>query len=260
MNARSALFDVYGDHLRSRGGAARVASLVRMMTPLDIAAPAVRTAISRMVSQQWLSPVKLDGGAGYRLTPRAERRLSDAARRIYRSGQAPWDHRWHLLVVDRITDRTRRERVRSGLSYLGYAPLREDTWVSPRLSSEVGGLLEVERVQVRHFYADHHGDDSSLTAATWDLDGLGDAYARWLKDAAVLVSRLDEVPTDEQAFVTRSRLVHEWRKFLFRDPGLPSELLPAPWAGDEAAAYFDAQASRLLPAAGRFVDCCLQTS
>ena len=45
MNARSALFDVYGDHLRSRGGAAPVASLVAMLAPLGISAPAVRTAL-----------------------------------------------------------------------------------------------------------------------------------------------------------------------------------------------------------------------
>src|SRR3954468_16134362 len=49
VNARSALFDLYGDHLLSREGQAPVASLVRCMRPLDVAAPAVRTAVSRMV-------------------------------------------------------------------------------------------------------------------------------------------------------------------------------------------------------------------
>ena len=62
---------------------------------------------------------------------------------------------------------------------------------------------------------------------------------------------------DEQAFVTRSLLVHEWRKFLFTDPGLPQQLLPSAWPGRTASAYFDEQAARLLPAASRFVDACL---
>ncbi|MBC6467414.1 hypothetical protein HKK74_18215 [Actinomadura alba] len=64
--------------------------------------------------------------------------------------------------------------------------------------------------------------------------------------------------TDERAFAVRSRLVHEWRKFLFRDPGLPSDLLPPGWPGTEAARFFDAEAARLLPGASRFVDRCLQ--
>ena len=51
--------------------------------------------------------------------------------------------------------------------------------------------------------------------------------------------------------------MHEWRKFLFRDPGLPDELLPADWAGTRAAEFFDFHAERLGPAAGRFVDNCL---
>ena len=48
MNARSALFDLYGDHLRTRKGEAAVSALVRLLAPLDIKAPAVRTAVSRI--------------------------------------------------------------------------------------------------------------------------------------------------------------------------------------------------------------------
>ena len=39
MQARSALFDVYGDHLRARGSEAPVAAVVRMLDPVGIAAP-----------------------------------------------------------------------------------------------------------------------------------------------------------------------------------------------------------------------------
>ena len=62
---------------------------------------------------------------------------------------------------------------------------------------------------------------------------------------------------DRTAFARRFQLVHEWRKFLFRDPGLPDELLPAAWPGREAAAHFTAEAERLKPGADRFVDRCL---
>jgi phenylacetic acid degradation operon negative regulatory protein len=42
VNARSALFDLNGDHLKQRGGHAPVASLLRLLAPLGVAAPAVR--------------------------------------------------------------------------------------------------------------------------------------------------------------------------------------------------------------------------
>jgi phenylacetic acid degradation operon negative regulatory protein len=51
--------------------------------------------------------------------------------------------------------------------------------------------------------------------------------------------------------------VHAWRTFLFRDPQLPPALLPERWAGSNAAAFFDRHATRLRPAADRYVESCL---
>ena len=260
MNARSALFDLYGDHLRARGGEAPVASLVRLLAPLGVAAPAVRTAVSRMVRQGWLEPVRLADGPGYALTPRAVRRLDDSAMRIYRTQGTPWDGTWHLLVTDLPNERSRRDRLRAGLTFLGYAQLDDGTWVGPRRSDEVDGLLEVEGVRAERFTASHDGDSLGLVRRAWDVDGLARSYSRWHEDAEELVSVAGPEPDDEQAFAARSRLVHEWRKFLFLDPGLPRELLPEDWPGDRAADYFDAESERLLPAATRFVDSCLTTS
>lgn len=258
VNARSALFDLYGDHLRARGAQAPVASLVRLLAPLGITAPAVRTAVSRMVRQGWLAPVRLAGGPGYALTPRATSRLDEAAERIYHHGDQQWEGHWHVLVVDRVPERARRERVRAALHYLGYAPLGETTWISPRASVELAGLLEAERLRAERFQATFEGDPRALLRRAWDLDGLALAYRRWLAMAAGLVAAVGPDATDEMVFARRSILVHEWRKFLFTDPGLPASLLPAPWPGDEAARLFHAESARLLPAAARFVDCCLQ--
>jgi phenylacetic acid degradation operon negative regulatory protein len=258
VNARSALFDVYGDHLRSRGGRARVASLVAMLAPLDITAPAVRTAVSRMVKQGWLQPTRIEGAPAYLLTARAEVRLEEAAARIYRTRTADgWDARWHLVVPNRPTERASRERLKNGLAFLGYAPVGEGTWVAARPSPELDALLDAEGVHAERFAAAHETDDADLVRRAWDLDAVGRAYERFLADAQGLVGALPVRPTDEDAFAIRSQLVHEWRKFLFTDPGLPRALLPERWPGDAAAAFFDTQAARLLPASARFVDHCL---
>ncbi len=258
MNARSALFDLYGDHLRSRGGSARVASLVALMAPLGITPPAVRTAVSRMVKQGWLRPIRISDAAGYALTPRAEHRLDNAAARIYRTtANDEWDGHWHLIIPDRPPDRATRERLRSGLAYLGYAPLGDGTWLAARPSPELEALLQSERITAEGFLAQHQDDDAALIRRAWDLNAVGRSYRRWHAEAKELVGSLPAAPADEEVFAVRSRLVHEWRKFLFTDPGLPRALLPANWPGDEAAAFFDEEASRLLPASARFVDDCL---
>jgi phenylacetic acid degradation operon negative regulatory protein len=263
MHARSALFDLYGDHLRSRGGQAPVAALVRMLAPLDIAAPAVRTAISRMVRQGWLEPVRFRGSRGYALTDRARHRLDDAASRIYRTRDVAWRGSWDLLVIESVSSRSARDRVRSGLAFLGYAPLSDSTWISPFPSAEVDDVLAAEKVKASRFAA-RDGDPRERAGRAWDLSALAAAYSSWHREAQTLVHDPSTVlgrdafaSEEEKAFAVRSHLVHEWRKFLFTDPGLPAELLPADWPGHAAAAFFSQEANRLLPAASRFVDRCL---
>jgi len=260
VNARSALFDLYGDHLRSRGSQAPVAALVRLLAPLGITEPAARTAVSRMVRQGWLAPVRCAPRVpGYALTPRAARRLDEAAERIYRRGDPAWDGRWHVLVIQRIRDRSRRDRVRAALGYLGYAPLGETTWISPRPSVELDPLLEAERLPAERFVASYDGDPRGLLARAWDLDRLGRAYQRWLAQAGELLATAGPDAPDPAVFALRSALVHGWRKFLFTDPGFPAALLPPAWPGHEAARLFHAESARLMPGASRFVDCCLRT-
>jgi len=257
MQARSALFDLYGDHLRERGGVAPVSALVRLLSQLDVAAPAVRTAISRMVRQGWLLPVTTERGPGYELTVRATRRLDEAAERIYRTRVAPpWDNRWALAVLPHTAERSRRERIQRAMEYLGYRQLQQDVWIAPRPTPELEPTLAAEDVEPQLFEAAHVGDDAQLLSL-WHPDQLAAAYTSWLTEAQDVVSNAGDRPDDETAFAARSKLVHEWRKFLFTDPGLPRELLPAKWPGDDAAHYFDEHANRLAPGAARFVDLCL---
>ena len=213
-----------------------------------------------MARQGWLAPVRLPGGAGYRLTPRAVRRLQQAADRIYRREVPPWNGRWHVLVHERITERASRDRLRSALGYLGYACVDGSAWISPRPSVELDPLLAAEQVRAERFVASYDGDPRGLAARAWDIDSLARAYLQWIELAGQIVPRDTAHLTDESVFAVRSELVHEWRKFLFIDPGLPAELLPAPWPGAQAAELFHSQAERLLPAAARFVDCCLMTT
>jgi phenylacetic acid degradation operon negative regulatory protein len=256
MRARSALFDVYGDHLRSRGDRAPVSALIRLLEPVGIAPPAVRTAISRMAAQGWLESVRVDAAPGYRATPRAIERLDEAAERIYRRTPQAWQGRWDVLFVDQPSVRTARARMRQELGYLGYAEYVTGVWVCPFHRPEADAAVAREGGRARHAVAVEFDEDP---VSAWDLDALATSYAAWPDVANALVNR--EIEThpeeDEAAFAARFQLVHEWRKFLFDDPGLPAELLPRSWPGVEAAALFTHEADRLKPAADRFVSRCL---
>jgi phenylacetic acid degradation operon negative regulatory protein len=259
MQARSALFDLYGDYLRPRGGRAPVAALVRLLAPLDIAAPAVRTAISRMVRQGWLLPLRVADGAGYQLTVTAVRRLDEAAGRIYRTSRATWDGRFDLIVMTLPKQRSIRTRVNDTMSYLGYGCLDGSTWIAPRRADQVDLLLKEAGIRYERFNAVHTtgtSDAAALVGRAWDLGALAEAYRRFVAVQQPAMAIADS-GDDEASYAARFRLVHAWRVFLFSDPHLPPDLLPEPWSGTAAARFFDHHEARLRPAADRFVSRCL---
>jgi phenylacetic acid degradation operon negative regulatory protein len=256
MQARSALFDLYGDYLRPRGGRAPVAALVKLLAPLGIAPPAVRTAVSRMVRQGWLHPLRLVSGPGYLLTPKAARRLDEASSRIYRTHRSGWDGRFDLLLLrDPIPRRDARR-----LSYLGYGSLGDHAWVAPRASDEVDAVLGESGVGYERFTAGHAAGSpgaAGVVSRAWDLGQIGRSYEDFVSDYRPVVTTVNAKSTDEQAYAARFQLVNAWRAFLFRDPQLPASLLPARWPGASAAHFFDKHATRLRPAADRYVERCL---
>ena len=132
-------------------------------------------------------------------------------------------------------------------------------WVCPFDRPEVDEVVTRAGGTVRHGLALTLDPDP---VGAWDLSALATAYAAWpaLADgllepgASTAMGTSDE---DEAAFAARFRLVHEWRKFLFADPGLPAALLPLDWPGTPAADLFTGEAERLKPASDRFVARCL---
>lgn len=257
MQARSALFDVYGDHVSRRGGWAPVAGLVKALSALGIAPPATRTAVSRMAREGWLESVELSGQRGYSATAVARRHLHEAHRRIYRTQHTSWDGCWDIVTVSHRGSRASRNRMVASLQYLGYAALAPGVWIAPRRSRELAERLAAESAQWHAFTGTFDGIDHELAARLWDLDTLATEYRAFSNRLDADQALIEAGVSHEQAFVMRSRLVHQWRKFLFLDPGLPAAVLPADWPGEEAARRFGDAARHLRRPTDTFLDECL---
>lgn len=251
MHARSAVVDLYGDHLRDHGWWAPVAGVVTLAATCEVQPAATRTAVSRLVREGWLLAQRRQGSRGYAATPLARDRLSSAYRRIYAERPRPWDGSWHLVVVDGQGDRRRRDRIAASLGFLGYARLGGGTWVSPWASAEVGPALAEHGATWTGWAASPRQDPVGLTAGLWDLEALAADYRSFADGLPTTVELAALEPS--RAYPVRTVLVHEWRKFLFRDPGLPVEVLPADWPGQSARERFLEVAEALRPAAAQFV-------
>src|SRR5581483_6107486 len=116
---------------------------------------------------------------------------------------------------------------RKTLTWLGFGPLAASAWVSPH----------DRRAQVAEAW---NGEpDGRLQLLMARSGGLDRAYGEFL---AVWEPKITawhrQQPEGAAALVERTRLIHEYRMFPFKDPGLPVELLPAGWQGRQARDLF----------------------
>lgn len=243
----SFIFTLYGDmvHRGSGDGSLWIGALIRLMSSFGVSAPAVRQAVSRMSRQGWLVARRKANRAFYRVTERGRRRIEELSPRIY-GPVIEWDGRWRLLTYAiGEAHRKRREQLRQELSALGWAQLSPSTWISPsdtlaaaREAALATGTLEA----VNLFSSEYNGplSDRALLERCWNVAEIAEAYRRFIAYYAPHLAREREREdlTDEGALVERLWLVHDYRRFAYIDPGLPSELLPAHWPGTAAAALF----------------------
>jgi len=244
----SFIFGLFGDFVQRPGrpdAAIWIGSLARLMAAFGISEPAVRQAVSRMSRQGWLAAGRRGSRAFYTVTERGRRRIEQVSPRVY-GPVVEWDGRWRMLTYSVTeTTRERRDRLRKDLSVLGWAPLSASTWISPadaldaaREAAESAGAL----ADIDLFAGDYRGPrtDRELLERCWDLGAIARAYDEFVQRYRPRYERerAGGGLGDEEAFVERMWLVHDYRKFAYVDPGLPSELLPAHWHGNVAAGLF----------------------
>jgi phenylacetic acid degradation operon negative regulatory protein len=241
---RSLALDVFGDYVRYHGGELPLRALVSLLECFDVAEATTRMMMSRLRERGVFSTRRQGRQTVYRLTPSGLAVLEEGRSRIFDRRQSSWTGSWSLVIYSvPETDRAARERVRRSLQWLGFGQLAAGTWISPheRLDDVERALRDegTTRLDVLHASSRSLEDDRAFAARCWDLDGLRLAYldlsARIdARLAAYAGSELD----DRETFIERMWLVHEYRKFPYRDPDLPRELLPVDWPGAHAHAAF----------------------
>lgn len=204
-----------------------------------VAAPAARATLDRLVSNDVLSRERHGRHLEFSLTPAGRRILAEAAERVRGSSPFHPDGDGWTLVTFSLPEelRTVRNRLRSTLTWKGFAPLRDGLWLAPG-RPELAAALEPLRADlpdgtVTAFHAqelDGFPIASSVKTA-WDIEGIRDAHESFIQAWSAPPS-----PDAASAVVTRTMLVADWLELLQADPRLPPEFMGAHWP---AATSFD---------------------
>lgn len=266
LKARGVLFTLYGDYILHFGGSIWTGSLISLMEQLGFSSGAVRTALSRICQQGWLQATRDGKLSYYSLTERGQERMEEAAGRIFHSRNDAWDGHWTLVTLNSSEGkREQRERLRREMEWLGFGRLTAATWISPNPVARIAlNHLRLQGIHpgVEAFTARHIGASSrpEIVARCWDIPSINRQYEQFIaawqprfKACRARAQRNDAMP-DRECFADKTWLVHEYRKFLFVDPGLPAELLPREWAGSAAWQLFRDYYQLLADGAIRFFE------
>lgn len=254
---RHLIITVYGLYARHDGGWLSVATLIRLLADMRIDEPAARSAISRLKRRGILESRRYGGAAGYQLSAEAQAILREGDERIFRRRRAAPTDGWVLAVFSvPESERHRRHVLRSELARLGFGMVAPGVWIVPAhprdTTAETLRRLGLDGY-ADLFRAEHlaFGDPAAKIRRWWDLDELERQYEAFI--AAHEPALTDGATSGPEAFAGYVRLLTDWRRLPYLDPGLPAELLPDGWIGIRAAGLFFALRERLEEPARAYV-------
>lgn len=269
IQAGSLITTVFGDAILPRGGRVSLGSMIQLLRPLGVNERLVRTAVYRLVKEEWLQSKAMGRKTDYMLTAPGCRRFDEASIQIYAADTPGWDRRWRLILVVGDMDIRLREQLRRALFWHGFGETASGSFVHPTADLEkvmeslvseglgevLAQLMPMIAVNSR---AAQCATDIAMVQKAWNLDGLASSYEGFLqkyepiRDALVAFGQDDM--SEEDAFLVRTLLIHDVRRLLLRDPQLPEGLLPSTWPGSRARHLCRDLYRKLLPLSERHLD------
>ncbi|MDR9485184.1 MAG: PaaX family transcriptional regulator C-terminal domain-containing protein [Sediminimonas sp.] len=228
----SLVITVFGDSVQHRGGRISTARLGRLLGRVGVEQGALRTALSRLARDGWVTSERIGRSSVYRLSQSGLSRFTEATGRIYAAPRAAPVGEWVLALGPE----------QPGLPLGGgwmLRPADKNTDNIPTPYCAVTGALSELSDDMREAILGE-GQRAALEALARDLD---------------ILEGLSLDPFDAAA--ARTLLIHRWRRIVLRYPEPPNEVLPhdlcspAPPRARVARAYL-----ALSPAAERWFDQC----
>lgn len=226
----SLVITLFGDAIVPRGGKAGLSVLQAVMTRLGVENGALRTAMSRLAADGWVEREKSGRNSIYALAASGRHAFDEATRRIYAAGPPEWDGRWSVAIA---LPGASPDDPEVALNASGFVSAGGNTWVRAETNAQPALPDSLTNVLVLTAQASAVPREAEQF---WQLEEIAAAYDVLAERFAGLGRALEAGERLEplEAMAARTLLVHDWRRAVLHDPGLPAELQPDGWPGEMA--------------------------
>ncbi len=246
----SLVITLFGDAIVPRGGKVGLSVVQDVMARLNVENGAVRTALSRLAADGWVVREKSGRNSIYALAKSGRRDFDLATKRIYAAGPPEWDGRWTIAIAP---GGVVHEETRQKLSDDGFVDTGASCWLRVETGIEPMIRPGLEELLILTANADNI---PAGVQAIWKLDETAGAYRELIQNYRALADAFgaDNNLPPLDALAARVLLIHDWRRIVLCDPGLPANLLPSGWPGEAARSMVRAIYTRLAPPSEQWLD------
>ena len=216
----------------------RASALIEVLEGAGVAAPATRATLDRMVQRGLLTRERRGREILFSLTDEGGAVLRGATARV--RGPRPFEPHgtgWTLVTFSVPEDqRTLRHRLRSALTWDGFAPLRDGLWLAPgevdlaAVLDPLRGDLPAAAITAFHARELPGYAMADNVRAAWDIDSIREVHlgfiATWSAAATIAEAR--------SPLSARAMLVADWLALLAADPRLPRAFMDDDWPADRS--------------------------
>ena len=228
------LLAFFGEHVvDDPAGPIRASALIGVLEGAGIGAPATRATLDRLVHSGILDRSRSGREIQFSLTEHGVAVLREATYRV--RGPRPFDPQgegWTLVTFS-IPEgqRTLRHRLRSTLTWEGFAPIRDGLWLAPGEVDLAGSLEPMQEDLPPNAVVAFHARElpgfpiGDSVRAAWDIEAIRREHLAFIEtwdDPAA-------AGTAPSALTVRTMLVADWLALLRADPRLPREFMDAQW-------------------------------
>jgi len=233
------LLAFFGEHVVHQDGPPlRASVLIEVLEGAGVAAPATRATLDRMVQRGLLTRERRGREILFSLTADGGAVLREATGRV--RGPHPFEPHgtgWTLVTFTVPEDQRRlRHRLRSALTWEGFAPLRDGLWLAPG-EVDLAAALEPLRADLpaAAITAFHARELPGYAMAdnvrgAWDIDAIRAEHL-------VFIDTWSDPATAGEAgspLAARTMLVADWLALLAADPRLPRAFMDHDWPADRS--------------------------
>ncbi|WP_203290691.1 PaaX family transcriptional regulator C-terminal domain-containing protein [Maricaulis parjimensis] len=215
----------------------------------------MRQTLFRMSRDKELSITKEGRTNYYRVTSYSRTEVEVGFEKIFTGSETAWDGDWTLVQYSFSDDnRVDRDRMRSLLEVMGFAPLGHGVHIHPKdyraqLKAAIDEQGLTGKINVFRGKRDDMTAPDVFAHSLWDLTAINDVYKAFIDK----YQPLEAAPplSDQDAFGVRFALVFDYLEAAWQDPELPGPLLPDDWLGAEARRLAATLYDTYLPQAKR---------